>query len=461
MRARSLGLVGFGVALALTGCVLRPEPGANELRQEVLANVKVPDAWIAPGASAGDLDTHWLERFDDERLVALVAEALAFNTDLRAAGARVEQAAAYVKVAGGKLYPAVSLLGRGGIADSSDESGLQGVIVSAAWELDVWGRVRYGVRSAADQYSAAQADFTFARTSLAALVAKSWFMAIEASLQRDLARDMVDSASKLLELATYRARIGIGSEYDVTVSRVNRDGYRDSLLQLELAREQSIRALEILLGRYPAAEITVNTRLPDLGPDVPAGLPSQLLERRPDVIAAERRVGAAFSRVEEARAARLPTLSLTGSGSDLSSELFVLQDRDQPQWGIGGKILAPLFTGGALKGQVQVRSAEQRAAMAAYASTALKAFSDVENALSSESAMRGRETVLSAAVTDSQRALEFADTRYRVGSGDLRSVQQQQLAYHSARMNLLRVQSEQRVQRVNLHLALGGDYVTR
>jgi NodT family efflux transporter outer membrane factor (OMF) lipoprotein len=299
------------------------------------------------------------------------------------------------------------------------------------------------------------------RTSLAALVAKSWFMAIEASLQRDLARDMVDSASKLLELATYRARIGIGSEYDVTVSRVNRDGYRDSLLQLELAREQSIRALEILLGRYPAAEITVNTRLPDLGPDVPAGLPSQLLERRPDVIAAERRVGAAFSRVEEARAARLPTLSLTGSGSDLSSELFVLQDRDQPQWGIGGKILAPLFTGGALKGQVQVRSAEQRAAMAAYASTALKAFSDVENALSSESAMRGRETVLSAAVTDSQRALEFADTRYRVGSGDLRSVQQQQLAYHSARMNLLRVQSEQRVQRVNLHLALGGDYVTR
>ena len=156
--------------------------------------------------------------------------------------------------------------------------------------------------------------------------------------------------------------------------------------------------------------------------------------------------------------ARLPRITLTGSGSDLSSDLFVLQDRDNPVWSAGGSVLAPLFTGGALKGQVEVRTAEQKQAVALYVQTALKAFADVENALSSELALEEREAILASAVSDARRALELAETRYRVGSGDLRSVEQQQLAYRQARMTLLRVQSERRVQRVNLHLALGGDF---
>jgi outer membrane protein TolC len=136
----------------------------------------------------------------------------------------------------------------------------------------------------------------------------------------------------------------------------------------------------------------------------------------------------------------------------------VLQDRDHPAWGIGGSLFAPLFAGGALKGQVEARTAEQKQAVAAYASTALKAFSDVEGSLAGESAMLARESVLATSVADSERALRLAETRYRVGSGDLRSVQQQQISWNAARVNLLRVQSERRIQRVNLHLALGGDF---
>ena len=136
----------------------------------------------------------------------------------------------------------------------------------------------------------------------------------------------------------------------------------------------------------------------------------------------------------------------------------MLEDRENPVWSAGGQILAPLFRGGALKAQVEIRTAEQKQAVAQYVQTALKAFSDVENALSSGLALRQREEILAAAVADSERALFLAQTRYRVGSGDLRSVQQQQVAYISSRMNLLRVQTEQRVQRVNLHLALGGNF---
>jgi outer membrane protein TolC len=239
---------------------------------------------------------------------------------------------------------------------------------------------------------------------------------------------------------------------------VNLESYRDRLRQVQLAYDQALRALELLVGRYPAAEIAAPAEFGMLPPQIPAGLPSELLERRPDVIAAQKRVAAAFSRVKEAQAARLPRISLTGSGSHLTSDLFVLQDRDNPTWSVGGTLFAPLFTGGTLKAQVDIRTAEQEQAVAQYVQAARAAFGDVENALSSELALEEREAILAAAVRDAERALQLAEIRYRVGSGDLRSVEQQQLAYHTSRMSLLRVQSERRVQRVNLHLALGGDF---
>jgi NodT family efflux transporter outer membrane factor (OMF) lipoprotein len=350
------------------------------------------------------------------------------------------------------------VLARGGGDTGGDDSGIEGVILSASWELDLWGRVRYERRAAQDQFASTEADFTYARQSLAALVAKSWFLATEASLQRDLLTEMANAATTLLDLANERMRVGIGNELDVTSARVNLQTVRDNLRQVELSYEQARRALEVLVGRYPAAALTAPPQFGSLAESVPAGLPSDLLERRPDVIAAQNRVAAAFSRVKEAQMARLPRITLTGSGSDLSSDLFVLQDRDNPVWSAGGSVLAPLFTGGALKGQVEVRTAEQKQAVALYVQTALKAFADVENALSSELALEEREAILASAVSDARRALELAETRYRVGSGDLRSVEQQQLAYRQARMSLLRVQSERRVQRVNLHLALGGDF---
>ncbi len=443
---------------SLAGCILAPSPTSDELRDNELTHAPPPAEWKAPGAIEGAIEDNWLAAFSDAQLEALVAEAMQYNSDLRIAAARAEQAAAYVKAAGGAIYPAVTGLGKGGGEMSGDGSGLEGWLVSASWELDLWGRVRYGKRSAEEQYESTEADYVFARQSLAALVAKAWFLATESALQRGLLTEAVAAASKLQEMAEQRQKVGIGNELDVASARVTVQTYRDSLRQVELAYEQSLRALELLIGRYPGAEIAVPAEFRQLASQTPAGLPSELLERRPDVIAAEKRVASAFSRVKEAQAARLPKLSITGSVSDLTSELFLLQDRDKPVWSAGGQILAPLFTGGTLKAQVEIRTAEQKQAVAQYVQTALNAFGDVENALSSEMALRQREAILTAATVDAARALELAQTRYRVGSGDLRAVQQQQVAYLSSRMTLLRVQSEQRVQRVNLHLALGGNF---
>ena len=445
------------LAAALGGCALKDPPSTAELQKDALPHTAVPPAWKAGDAPAQPVAGRWLATFDDPALSALVAEALAYNADLQVAAARVEQAGGYLKVASGSLLPSVGVAGTWSGATGSG-GGLNAIFLNASLELDVWGRLRYGEAAAQQQALAVQADYAYARQSLAATVAKSWFLAIEASLQLAIVRDMLHSAEALLQLAQDRQRVGIGNEQAVADAQANVASTRDALRQTELSREQALRALELLLGRYPAAEIGVAQTLSPLPPPVPVGLPSQLLERRPDVIAAERRVAAAFDRVGEARAAQLPRISLTAGLSGISSDVLVLQSRDNPAWGVGANLLAPLYQGGVLRAQVEIRSAEQKEAVAAYASTGQRAFGEVESALAAEFALRDRAQQLDTVVRDNERALQLAQVQYRIGSADARAVQQRQLALYSARTARLKVRTEQLAQRVNLHLALGGAF---
>jgi NodT family efflux transporter outer membrane factor (OMF) lipoprotein len=445
-------------AVLASGCELLPPPARDWLREQALPNVKPPPGWVAKGGANGAVADGWLAAFSDPRLEALVREALEFNPDLRVAAARVDQAAAYAKLAGAKLYPQVNLLARGGGKQSGDGSGLEGVGVFASWELDLWGRVRSGREAARLQYASAELDAEFARQSIAATVAKSWFLATEARLQKTLAESMVESAQRLVGLAKDRERVGRGDAYDVTLAQASLQTYLDAVQQLDFAWQQALRSLETLAGRYPATALEVPAQLAAKPGPVPAGMPSELLERRPDVVAAERRVAAAFYRVEEAKAARLPQISLTASVTSISSELFVLKSHSNPVWSVGASLLAPLFTGGALEAQVEIRTAEQKIAVAEYGRIGARAFGEVENALSSEFTLDGRVVVLRQAIAENERALELANERYRVGSGDLRAVQERQIALYGSRTALIRVQAESLVQRVNLHLALGGGF---
>jgi multidrug efflux system outer membrane protein len=459
MRARpgSLCIVTIALAAVVAGCALNPPPTSDDLRKQALPHTAVPGTWTATGGTPAPVADRWLASFDDSSLSALVAEALAYNADLQVAAARVEQAAGHVKVASGALWPSVGVAGLAG-GKSGGSGGLDGIWLNASLELDIWGRLRYGRAAAEEQSAAFAADYAYARQSLAATIAKSWFLAIEAGLQRAIAQEAVRSADTLLRVAQDRLRIGNGNEQAVAEARASAGTYRDRLREIELAREQALRALEVLLGRYPAGEIAVADRLSSMPPPAPVGMPSQLLERRPDVVAAERRVAAAFDRVGEARAAMLPRISLTAGGSSVSSELIVLKDTSNPIWSFGGNLIAPLYQGGALRAQVEIRSSEQKQAVAEYARAGQRAFGEVENALAAENALRDRYAILEAATRDSARALELAQIQYRVGTVDLRAVEQNQLALYAVRMSLLRVETERLAQRVNLYLALGGGF---
>jgi outer membrane protein, multidrug efflux system len=454
-RNTTLALV---VIATLSACALQPAPKPADYSAEALAGVKPPGQWTAQGEAAGPVAGSWLATFGDSRLDALVTEAMANNLDLKVAAARVQVASEYVKLADSTLWPQVNLLARGGGEMGGDSSGLSGVGLYANWELDLWGRVRSARAATEATYGSAVADAEYARQSVAALVAKSYFLAVEATLQLRLAEETVATSQQLVTFAEQRQRIGKGDGYDAAIARGNVETFRDSVEKLTLSRGQALRALEVLVGRYPAADVDVATQLARPPGPVPAGLPSELLERRPDVVAADRRVAAAFYGVQEAKAARLPSITLTASVDDISSDLFVLQDRDNPVWSAGASLLQPIFNAGALQTQVRIRTAEQKQAIAEYGRIGARAFAEVEDALSAEFAATRREAVLARAVAENKTALEFGQQRFKVGSGDLRAVSQQQLAVFGTTSALLRVQSERLVQRVNLYLALGGGF---
>jgi multidrug efflux system outer membrane protein len=449
-------------ALLITGCATKAPPTLAEIHGQsgTLTKMTLTNAWKA-GAAVGPIADNWLASFNDVQLNALVAEAIANNPDLRVSATRVEQAAQYVELAKAALRPTVNLLGTGGLNMGGGDvsSALQGVSLGASWEPDLWGRMRYGRNAYQATYASAQADFEFGRQSLAATMAKSWFTAGETWLQLQIAEDMVKAAQELVTLAEKRWKVGTGSEQDVVLARANLGTFQDTAKQVRLAHTQTLRALELLLGRYPAAELQARRDLPALPGPIPAGLPLEMLERRPDMVAAERRVAASFNRVGEAKTALLPRIILNTNVAAIQSDILQLKsDFENPTYGAGARLIAPIYQGGALKTQVEIRTLEQKEAVAQYARLALRALGDVENALAAGQTLAERDQLLQRTLADNQRALALTQTSYRVGKADLRAVQQQQLNVHSARLALLRVQSEQLAQRANLYLALGGSF---
>jgi len=446
--------------LLTAGCATKPPPTRAEIQQQAatLSGLTPDSAWKSGGAG-GNISDNWLATFNDTQLDSLVREAVANNPDLQVSASRVEQASQYVELSKAALRPAVSLLGTGGYNLGDGSSALQGVFIGASWEMDLWGRLRYGRNAVQETYASTQADFEFARQSIAATTARSWFTASETWLQLQIAQEMVKSAQQLVTLAEKRQQVGSGNAQDVMLARANLGNFQDKVVQIRLAHSQTLRALELLLGRYPAAELNARQDLDALPGPMPVGMPLEMLERRPDMVAAERRIAAAFNRVGEAKAARLPRLSLNASIADISSDVLQLKtDYENPSSGAGARLVAPIYQGGALNTQVEIRTLEQKEAVAQYARMALRAIGDVENALAAEKTLTERVQLLQRVVADNQRNLELVQASYRIGKTDLRTVQQQQLNLFAARLSLLRVQSEQLSQRVNLHLALGGSF---
>lgn len=459
-ETRAIGRAGVLVATValLGGCALQKPPESAHILETTAPVLTVPAQWAKGVSSEAPVNVDWPNSFKDPQLNELITQALRYNTNLQAAHARMQQAATGVAIAGSALFPSLSAAGKIGTHMGGDNNGLRGWLVSSSWELDVWGRIRYGRRAAAEQYVAAQYDIAFAKQSLVAEVATGWFLAKEAAQQIALLRAMIADNEKIATIAKERWDIGAGSEQDVLYAQVNVATLSDQLEQALLGYNSAVRALEILTGHYPAAELEVSPAFPEQIAPIPTGLPAELLDRRPDILAAERMVAAQFNLVGSARAGRLPKLNLSAAVASLTSNFYQLKNINDPLINVGGNLVAPLYMGGELKARQDQATAQQREAMADYATAVLNAFQEVETTLNTLKTLARRKQLLEQIVRDTAANLVLSQAQFEVGQTGLYQVTTLQVDLSEAQLALLSVNALEHLTRIKLHLVLGGDF---
>lgn len=427
---------------------------------EVAKGVGAPEQWVAPVINK-NITVDWLDTLNDPTLKTLIAEGKAKNIDLKLAAANVEKANLLASKSATSLKPTANVSlssNNSGKVQGASASASSSVAINASWELDVWGRLQAGVDAANANAQVAQADYQYAIHSLSANIAKTYFKVIEAKQQAAITKKNLQLLSKMMQITQVKYDNGIASGQDVAINKANVASAKDQLIELQGAERNALRALELLLGRYPDATSEIPANLPLLPPQPPAGIPSSILERRPDLISAERSIAAAFNATKQAKTARLPSFSLTGALNGSSSSLSDILNPANLAWQLASNIAAPLFDAGRSKIDIAVANTEQQQAIANYAKQALTAFSEVENNLDQGAVLQNRELELERVVSESQKAFKIASLRYKegeIGLLDTLNVQQQTISAQSSLLSLKRLQLEQRI---NLYLALGGDW---
>ncbi len=461
MRGRSLFLIACLAAIAdFSGCAKKKPPTVSKIVQESLPpTTKIRDQWSSPGAS-GLVQDGWIKTLSDPQVEGVVEEVLRNNLDLRLAATRVEMAAAMATQAHAQLLPSVVAQGSTKVSGRFEDKrfNTSGIFAVASWEVDVWGKLRNQSAAAGENYQATETDVRFARESLAALAAKTWYLVTYTRQLQQVAQEGITVYQGILNVVQVKEGIGEVPEQNIYLARADLELAQAGLEQAAAAHQQAVRALEVLMSRYPAAELRSAEVFPEVPPPVPAGLPSELLSRRPDLVAAERRVAASFHLTQSAKAARIPSISLTLSGGRTNNDLFSLIGTNPDFWNAGANFLAPIYLGGALQAQVRIQTAQQEAATLAFGQAALRAFSEVETSLSNEGLLADRERYLLASVRDNSEAYRLGSIQFEVGATDLLSVLQLQGRLLSARAALTGVEQERLTNRINLHLALGGSF---
>ncbi len=457
--------------VVLSGCATPPPPG--ELKSPVEAPADyATEVEREPGLSAdpaGRIEV-WN---DDPQLRSILGEAFEQSPTLAAAAARLQAADAQATIAGAERYPTLNAdltrtrqkqnfvglpIGDAGSGPITSTSTSWRAALSSSWEVDLWGRVRNGATAGNADFEAARADYAAAELSLAAQVAKAWYRLTGARLQVELAEETVETFRESAEQVESRFERGIRSSLDVRSSLAQLAGAEALLEQRRMAYASAARQLEALLGRYPKGELEGASVLSSPSLAVPDGLPAELLLRRPDLVAAERRYVAASHRAKQARRELFPRISLTASGGRSSAELEDLLDGDFTVWSFVSNLLQPIFQGGRLRANVRLNDALTDQAAAAFAGSVLSAFAEVETLLDADVRLADQETYLGEAAAQSTAARELAESRYRSGLIDYVSVLDAQRSELDRRSSLIDLQTVRLESRVDLYVALGGGF---
>ena len=450
------------LAAAVVGCTTTPT---------------APPAVDLPPATLDDLHLeHWWTRFNDPALTALVDEALANSLDLRAAMARVDLARAGVVATQADLYPRVDLgvdASRSRISQVGSTPLPQGfspigndyrVTLNASYELDLWGKYRAANRAAQNDLLASQYARETVQTAVAAEVARTYFALLASDAQLRLLRETLTLREQTVALQTDRAQAGIIGEYDLSQAKAERAAVISDIAVTERLIAQNESALAVLTGRSPRDVFTPQlvrnvseVRLLDV-PDVPAGLPSRMLERRPDIRQVEKQIAAASLRIDRANADYFPSIALTGGIGSESAALHDLFSGPAFIWSIGAGLLQPLFNYKNIEANVQALTARRAELAAVYQQTVQSAFRDAHDALVANRTTRDALTAQTERADNLRQAYELSDVRYKAGYSPYLEVLDAQRQLLQAQTLQILAARDVRFALVDLAKALGGGW---
>ena len=394
-------------------------------------------------------------------------EALAHNADIRRVTAMLGQSIAEARLAGADLMPSadfgldgarqkISTFGpnsTGGVIFENYNLGL-----NLSWEIDLWGRLRNLSSAALARVEVNQAELQAARFSLAAQVAKAWFNLIEAKEQVTEAARTRDAYHENLKTLESRFKRGLAEGLQLRQTRTLAASAEADLAVRKRSLDTARRNLEVLLGRYPVGTLQASKGIPQLPEPIPAGIPADLIRRRPDLIAAERRLAAADRELVARQKDLLPRISLTASGGTASQAFEDLLDNDFSVWALAGNLGQPVFQGGRILANIDRSASIRDQAREAYRDAALRAYLEVESALAAESYLKNEYLHLRAAAEEAQAAETQAWDRYRNGTTDFLNVLDSQRTAATARARMISVQNARLQNRIDLYLALGGPF---
>ncbi|NIP97135.1 MAG: efflux transporter outer membrane subunit [Akkermansiaceae bacterium] len=469
----------------LSGCAL---PRKWELPSEKV-QVNPPAVWLEAGKGQNrKIATGWLSEFGDPRMNSLVQEAIRNNNNLKASAHRLRATRESTIIGRAARLPSLNAAastsrrytGLGPAPGFSSDS--YGLSFSASWEIDLWGRLRdldYATRA---DYESTLADFRGAQLSLAVNTAQAWINLTTAAQQLAIAERTLGDFQVSLRLIDRQYRAAVLRAVDVQLGRNNVAAAERNLRSRRLQRDEAARSLELLLGRYPAGELKSALRLPtnlkdlstaklleqilsalpSMNEEIPAGLPSELLNRRPDLVASRLRVYSSARLADAARKDLLPSLRLTGTANTGSDQLKRALDPAYLTWSIASSLAQTIYQGGAPTARARAALQRNKAAVADYVQDVLVAFREIESALQTERSLREQEFFLLKEVEQASLAEMQSERDLRRGleGASVLEILEAQRRAVNARGNLINLRSQRLLNRLDLHLALGGDYQT-
>lgn len=457
------GLLGVVVALSLSACAVGPD--YQRPAQDVgAAYAHAPEGrWIPADTPPLALPADWWTLFGDGVLDDLMGRMPGGNLDLAQAEAQFRQAHAALNSARAGLFPTLgasaSLTRAGqGVSQAGNPASTYGLSATASWEVDLWGRVRRDVEAARAGEQASAADLDAMRLSLRSTLAQAYFGVRSSQLQDALLARTLDEYARALEMTRNRLAAGVASPADVAAASVQLDQARAQRIRLGWQREQQIHAIAVLLGQTPASFLLSGGASLSAVPDVPVGVPSALLLRRPDVAGAERRAAQANARIGVAQAAWFPDLTLSAQGGYRAAEFASWIMTPARFWTLGPTLALSLFDGGARAAAVASARAAYDAQAAAYRKTVLDALREVEDALVQSQALVEEQAARDRALAAARETLRQITNQYQAGLVDYLSVVQAQTSALSAEQTALDVRAQRLTATTQLIAALGGAY---